>query len=138
MYEFQNVFTTIFYKKKGKHLSGIIYRSVTQSYYLQFPCFDIQSIEFCYQPQVSWSEYYILMQHRHIYQLQMLVKMQHSVFRISNNEENITNLTISCSTPQLLKGVDHKGGRLTRLIAFSSLLLILNMLRYILIHIWSW
>ncbi len=41
--------------------TGNIYRSVIQCYRLQFPCFGIQSTKFCYQSQVSWSEYCVLM-----------------------------------------------------------------------------
>ncbi len=60
-----------------------------------------------------------------------------SVFKITNNDENVinpANLLSVWSTPQV---VDHKDWRLAKLITFSSLLLILNTLRCILIHIWS-
>ncbi len=112
---------------------GNTYRSVTQWYHLQFSCFGIQSTDFCYQPLVSWSEYCVLMHCERTYRLQMWIKMQHRVFKMSN-----TNPLSLWFTFWLLKGVDHKNRRLAGLIAFSSLLLILNMLCRILIHIWSW
>ncbi len=55
--------------------------------------------------------------------------MQHSVFKISNNEENVinpANLLSLWSTLLSSQGVDHKDRRLAELITFSSLLLILN------------
>ncbi len=41
--------------------------------------------------QVSSSEYCVLMHRRRTYWLQMLIKIKHSVFKISNNEENVIN-----------------------------------------------
>ncbi len=64
--------------------------------------------------------------------------MQHSIFKISNNEENVinpANLLSLWFTPLSSRGVDHKDKRLSRLIMFSSLLLILNEQYCILIHI---
>ncbi len=66
---------------------GNIYCSVAQCYQLQFPCFGIQSTEFCYQALISCSQYCVLMHHRRIYRLQMWTRMQHSIFKISNDEE---------------------------------------------------
>ncbi len=73
-----------------------------------------------------------------IHQLQMWIKMQHSMFKISNNEENIINPAISYAcglTPRLLRRVDRKDRRLAGLIMVSSLLLILNTQYCILIPI---
>ncbi len=72
-----------------------------------------------------------------IYRLQMWIKMKNGAFKINNNEENIinpANLLSLRSTSLSSQGVDHKDRRLTRLITFSLLLLILYC---ILIHIWS-
>ncbi len=146
MYKFWNVLSTIFHKDTGN-----IYHSVIQCY-LQFPCFGTQSTEFCYQwncieatPNADditfWSEYCILMQYGCFYQLWMWIKIQHSFFKIGNNEENIINLVNLLSLwfiLWLLRGIDHKDRRFVRLITFSSLLLILNILCYTLIYIWSW
>ncbi len=74
-----------------------IYRGVTQCYHLQFSCFGVQSIEFCYQPLVNWSEYCVLMHCRCTYWLQMWTKMQPSVFKMSNNKENVINLKCTMS-----------------------------------------
>ncbi len=61
-----------------------------------------------------WYKYCILIQYGHIYRLQMWIKMQHSVFQISNNEENVinvTNLLSLWSTSLSSRGVDHKDRR---------------------------
>ncbi len=61
-----------------------------------------------------WSEYCVLMQCGCIYRLEMWIKMQHSVFKISNNEENIINLANLrplWSTSLSSWGVDHKDRR---------------------------
>ncbi len=87
---------------------------------------------------VFWSENCVLMQCGHFFRLQ--IKMQHRMLKINNISENVINLANLLSlwsTPLSSRGVDHKDGRLARLITFSSLLLILNMLCCILIHIWS-
>ncbi len=66
------------------------------------------------------------------------MKLQHSAFKISNNEENIinpANLLSLWSALQLLSGVGHKDRRLVGLITYSSLLLILHTLYCILIRI---
>ncbi len=65
------------------------------------------------------------------YQLQMWIKMQHSIFKMRNDEENVINLANLLSLWSilwLLRGVDHKDRRLNEWITFSSLLLILNTL----------
>ncbi len=78
------------------------------------------------------------MQCGRIYQLQMWIKMQHIIFKISNIEETVINLAYLLSlrfTPLSSREVYHKDRRLAGLIMFSSLLIILNMLCCILIHI---
>ncbi len=61
-----------------------------------------------------WSEHYVLMQCECIYQFQMCIKIQHSVFKISNNEENVinpANLLSLWSTPPSSRGIDHTDRR---------------------------
>ncbi len=69
------------------------------------------------------SEYCILMQCGCIYRFQMWIKMQHRVFKISKNEENVinrANLQSLWNTPLSSHRTDHKDRGLTGLIMISS------------------